>query len=307
LTKERNRRIIKASWVAILGNAVLAVLKIIVGMISGSLAVVGDGLDSATDVVTSAITLITARIMSRPPNPKFPFGYERAETIATKTLSFVIFFAGAQLAISTISDMIEGNEKTIPTMLAVYVTIFSIVSKIALSAYLYMVGKKVNSDMIKANAKNMKNDVIISLGVLIGLFFTLYLKLPVLDYIFALLISGWVMYAGFEIFMESSRVLMDGIEDTAIYKDIFAAVNSVEGASNPHRIRIRKLGVQYIIGLDIEVPGEMTVYEAHKMAHKVESALKNRIENIFDIIIHTEPAGEIDETEKDGISIKDFE
>ena len=99
----RHKQIIRASWVSIAGNALLSVLKITVGMIAGSMAVVADGVDSASDILTSIITLITAHIMSRPPDIRYPYGYERADTIASKALSFVIFFAGAQLAISTIS------------------------------------------------------------------------------------------------------------------------------------------------------------------------------------------------------------
>jgi cation diffusion facilitator family transporter len=101
----------RASWVAVIGNIFLSVLKIITGIIAGSLAVLADGIDSASDIVTSLITLFAARIMRKPPSPEYPYGYLKADTIATKALSFVILFAGFQLAISTIYGFIEGKER----------------------------------------------------------------------------------------------------------------------------------------------------------------------------------------------------
>ncbi len=88
----REKILIRTSWISTIGNAVLSVSKIIVGLLAGSLAVLGDGIDSATDVIISVVMIFTARIMSRPPSKKYVFGYEKAESIATKILSLVIFF-----------------------------------------------------------------------------------------------------------------------------------------------------------------------------------------------------------------------
>ena len=105
----RLRAIVTASWVGIVGNGVLALAKLIAGFVSGSVAVLSDGIDSALDILTSMITLIAARITSMPPDVHHPYGHTRAETIATKSLSFVIFFAGAQLAISSVARIVSGD------------------------------------------------------------------------------------------------------------------------------------------------------------------------------------------------------
>lgn len=89
----REKILIRTSWISTIGNAILSVSKIIVGLLAGSLAVLGDGIDSATDVIISIVMIFTARIMSRPPSKKYVFGYEKAESIATKILSLVIFYA----------------------------------------------------------------------------------------------------------------------------------------------------------------------------------------------------------------------
>ncbi len=298
--------IIKASWVAIIGNAVLSVLKIVVGLFSGSIAVVADGVDSASDIVTSLITLITAHIISRPPDTKFAYGYGKADTVAAKVLAFIIFFAGAQLALSTINKLLYPVERDLPNSIAVYIIIISIIGKYLLAWYLSKKGKQTDSSMLMANARNMKNDVVISVSVLIGLGFTFWFKLPIIDVITAMLVSFYIMFVAFKIFMETNRDLMDGINDTGIYKTIIEIVKSVEGASNPHRIRVRKMANLYIIALDMEVDGNLSLSEAHKISKKVELLVKHEIPNIYDILIHVDPKG-IKEEEVYGVSEKDLE
>jgi len=300
--ENREKLIVNASWVSIGGNAILSVLKIVIGLIAGSLAVVADGIDSAGDIVASLVTLFTAFLVRRPPNLKYPYGYERADTIASKLLAFIVFFAGAQLAISTIHRLMEGAEREIPEKMAIYITIASILGKLALAWYQRQVGKKTGSLMLQANARNMLGDVVISLAVLIGLFFTFILKMPSLDTVTALLVSVWIMYIGYRIFMASTLELMDGIEDASVYDRIFKAISQVKGASNPHRARVRKIGHRYVVAVDIEVDGDIPVRQAHQLAHEVEEKIKEELIDVYDVLVHTEPVGDDARDEKFGIS-----
>lgn len=303
----RQKVIIKTSWVSIIGNLILAVLKIFLGLLAGSMAVVADGIDSASDIATSFITLVTARLLNRPPNIKFPYGYEKADTVATKALSFIIFFAGAQLAISTIRRIITGEIPDVPSMLAIYVTIFSIISKFILSRYLVRTGKNNNSAMLEANGKNMQNDVIISLSVLTGLIFTFILELPVIDLITALAVSVWIMKVAIQIFFKTNIELMDGLKDPVLYCELFNAVKKVKGAYNPHRVRVRKIGNYHMISMDIEVEPLLQVYEAHEIAYNVEEEIKKNLPNVYDIVVHIEPLGNVEKGEKFGLREKDVE
>lgn len=307
LDHERTGNIVRASWVAVPANAVLAALKITVGLLAGSLALVGDGIDSASDIVTSLITLFTARLISRPPDLKFPYGYRKADAVASKALSFIIFFAGAQLAISTIQRILEGARQEVPGTIAIYAVILSIVGKLALTWYLMRTGKKLESPMLLANGRNMKNDVIISASVLLGLFFTIVLETPLIDSIFALLISIYIIKTSFDIFMETNIELMDGVDDQGVYKTIIDAVGKVSGAENPHRLRVRKISNMYVIGIDIEVDPNLKIAEGHLIAKKVETSLKSALGNVYDILVHVEPFGNVETDEKFGISTKDLE
>lgn len=298
----REQKIIRASWWAIFGNALLAFLKLTVGYISGSFAVIADGIDSVSDIVSSVVVLVAARIIARPPNIKFPYGYKKADTVATKVLSFMIFFAGAQLGYSTLRILIAGGVMETPGRLAIWVTLISIVGKLFLAILLNRTGKQVESTMLMANARNMRNDILISLSVLASLLFTLILKEPLIDRIIALLISFFIMYQGFQIFMKSNIDLMDGIDNTEVYDRLFESVHAVEGAHNPHRVRARKIGHYYMINLDIEVDPDLSVKKAHDIAKNVENSIKSNLRNIYDVMVHVEPLGNLEEDEKYGIT-----
>ncbi len=297
----REKVLIRTSWISTIGNAILSASKIAIGLWAGSLAVLGDGIDSATDVVISVVMIFTANIISRPPSKKYPYGYEKAEGIATKVLSLIIFYAGVQMLISSGERLFSSEPRELPAIIAIYVTIFSIVGKLLLALYQYKQGKRINSSLLTANAANMRNDVLISLGVLVGLLFTFILKLPILDAVTGLLISLFIIKSSISIFMKSNVGLMDGVEDTTVYEKIFEAVAKVPGASNPHRVRSRPVGTQYMIVLDVEVDGEITVNKSHEIAEEVENSIKQTVENVYDIVVHVEPAGKCHSVEKFGI------
>ena len=300
-TVSREKILIRASWVSTIGNTILSLSKIAVGLIAGSLAVLGDGIDSATDVIISVVMIFTARIMNRPPSRKYVYGYEKAEGIATKVLSLVIFYAGIQMLVSSLQSMFSDEPRALPSMLAIWVTVFSIAGKLLLALYQYKQGKKVNSPMLTANAVNMRNDVLISTGVLIGLAFTFILNLPVLDSVTGLVISLFIIKSSISIFIDSNVELMDGVQDENVYNRIFEAVGRVPGASNPHRVRSRQIGGMYMIVLDVEANGSITLNEAHDIAQEVENSIKASVENVYDIVVHVEPEGKCHAEEKFGI------
>jgi len=298
---DKSRLIKIASISALFGNAVLAAVKAAAGIASGSLAVIGDGIDSSVDVLIAIMSLFVARIIAQPADESHPWGHGRAETVATALISFMLFFAGAQLIFSSARDIVLGTEKEVPSFLAVIGTLVSIAGKILLASLLYMMGKKAKSSMLKANAKNMTADVLLSAGVLIGLGLSMFFNIGVIDLWAAILVGLWVIKSALEIFIEANTELMDGGSDKAHYKEVFDAVKTVEEAGHPHRVRMRRIAGFWDIDIDIEVPPNKTVIEAHWIAHKVENAIKMRVENIYDIMIHVEPSGNI-ENEGYGLS-----
>ena len=292
VSNDKNRIIRIAAITSIAGNAVLAALKIIVGSLSNSGALVGDGIDSSTDVLISLITLIVVRVIMKPADVEHPWGHGRAETVTTAFLSFIIFFAGAQLIISSVSGLISGGERLVPSTNAIVVTVISIVGKMLLAWTQYTLGKRADSAMTKANAKNMAGDVLISAGVLAGLVLSALTGSALPDTIIAILIGLWVIKTAIGIFLEVNLELMDGNVDSEPYRVIVDAVSSVEGAADPHHARARRVAGFWDIDFDIGVDPKCTVEEAHAIATQVEDRIKQSLENVYDIMIHVEPSGD---------------
>lgn len=280
-----------AGTIALIGNAALAFIKILLAYFSKSLAVMGDGIDSSTDVLIAIVTLVISAIISRPSDKEHPWGHGRAETTTTLVLSFIIFFAGAQLAIQSVTRLMNPQDAQTIGRGAVIAVIISIAGKTVLALLQFHYGKIADSEMVKANALNMKNDIIMSLGILVGLFLSEQFKLPILDPIIALLVGLWVIKNAAKLFLQVNFELMDGNADNSLYQKLFSAVSSVQGVHNPHKARIRKMASLFDIDLDIEVDPAMTVYDAHEKAEQVEEAIREVIPEAYDILIHIEPLG----------------
>ncbi|MDR0642844.1 MAG: cation diffusion facilitator family transporter [Treponema sp.] len=304
--EERAKLIRTASLIALFGNLALGCFKIAGGLLAGSLAVLGDGIDSLVDIGIALMALVVSRVVSRPADQGHPWGHGRAETVATALLAFLLFFAGAQLILNSAGRLIAGGGPEIPGKLAVIAALVSIAGKLLLALVQHRFGKKADSAMLRANARNMGADVILSTGVLAGLGFSIGSGSAAIDSVTAILVGLWVIRSAVAIFIEANLELMDGSAGVEAYQAVFEAVRSVGGAANPHRTRMRRIAGLWDIDIDIEVAPDLTVSAAHSIATQVERAIKGRVEGIYDIMVHVEPAGDHPQGEGYGLSEKEI-
>ncbi|MDR3173292.1 MAG: cation diffusion facilitator family transporter [Treponema sp.] len=302
---DRAKLIRIASLIALFGNLALGTFKIAAGLLGNSLAVLGDGIDSLVDIVIAFMALLVSRVVSRPADQEHPWGHGRAETVATALLAFLLFFAGAQLILNSAGRLISGGSREVPGKLAIIAALVSIAGKLLLALVQHRFGKKADSAMLRANAKNMGADVILSAGVLTGLGFSIESGTAAIDSITAILVGLWVIRSAVGIFFEANLELMDGSAGMDAYQAVFEAVRSVGGAANPHRTRMRRIAGLWDIDIDIEVAPDLTVNAAHAIATQVEKAIKGRLEGIYDIVVHIEPAGDRPQGEGYGLSEKE--
>lgn len=305
---QRNRLIIAASWMGIILNALLAAAKITVGLLDNSFAVISDGVDSGLDILTSLITLFAAKLMMRPPDKQFPYGYSRIDPLATKVFSFILFFSGIQLVVTGGKNLIEifstgqiTASGSLPGASALGITIVSIIIKALLAWHKIGLGRRIDSSMLIADGKNMRLDIITSLVVLFSLLLSRLTGLIIIDAITGILVSLWIMRAAVSIFLDTNVELMDGMSDTDVYAQILKAANMVSGLHNPHRIRVRRLGHLLLVVMDIEVAPDMTIAQAHEVSLEAEGLIRQRVDNVYDVIIHIEPLG-LKEDETFGLS-----
>ena len=309
LTQDTRTQIVRtASFIALGGNLVLCVLKLTVGLITGSLSVLGDGIDTAPDVGIAVMAVLVSFIINKPSDSRYPWGHQRAETIASMALAFIIMFAGIQLFIASINKLIQvhrGAQLPMPPRIAIIVTALSIAGKLLLGLNQYILGKKAHSLMILANARNMVNDIVISASVLIGFIISLLFGAPYFDPLVALLVACWIMKSAITLFIELNVELMDGNTNKQLYEQLFSAVATIPGVKNPHRARIRKMANLWDIDLDIEVDGAMPVCQAHSIAEKTSLIIRNTLGNVYDIVIHIEPYNSDRAGECYGLSVED--
>lgn len=292
---ERERLTRVGSIWGIAGNAFLAIFKIGIGFFSGSLAIIADGIDSATDIVTSFLTFIASKISNRPADAGHPFGHEKIETIITKVMSVIILFAGYNVFHSAYEKLKNPEEIAHPSWVLA-ICIVSIIIKFVLYKYKYAIGKKINSPSFIADALNLRNDILTSAGVLIGMIVYVTTKINWIDPVLAMLVSLFIFKIGFSIFFETSKELMDSSTEMGdLYKEIVKSLKIFQEVKNPHKIRIRKAGFVYFLELHLEVKPEMTVAKAHKLTEEIEQAIKESISGMKEIIIHIEPFGNQEE------------
>ncbi|MDI6863000.1 MAG: cation diffusion facilitator family transporter [Pseudothermotoga sp.] len=291
---DRSKLFSKVAWIGVWANGALSTAKVLVGLLFNSSAVLADGVDTGTDVFTSLVTLVSGKISSRPPDKTHPYGHERAEAIAAKIVSFIVFYAGVSLFFSSVKRMILDEHPQIQGILPLLVTVLSMLVKTWLFLYKYHVGKKLNSSALIADALNMRNDILISGTVLLGVMLSKF-GLFWMDSVAALVVSIMIIRTAFNIFRETSYELMDGMHDMEIYQEIFDAVESVKGVRNPHKVRVRQVGYKYFVDIDIEVDPSLTVQVGHDIATQVKQAIIARNDRIADVLVHVEPAGNVEQ------------
>ena len=310
LTQNTRTEIMRtASFIALGGNLLLCILKLTVGLITGSLAVLGDGIDTTTDVGIAMMAVIVSFVINQPSDSRYPWGRQRAETIASMVLAFIIMFAGIQLFIASINKLIQVYKGTLlpmPQRIAIIVTVISIAGKLLLALNQYFLGKKAQSLMILANARNMVNDIVISSSVLISFIISLLFHAPYFDPLVALIVSCLIIKSAVTLFIELNVELMDGNTNKQLYERLFSAVATIPEVKNPHRARIRKMANLWDIDLDIEVDGSMPVSEAHNIAEKTSLVIRQALGNVYDIVIHIEPYNSDREGECYGLSLEDM-
>jgi len=304
---DRKHVAFRASAISLVANATLSTAKIVIGLLSGSMAVLADGIDSSFDATTSVVTYVSSAIASKPPDRDHPYGHERAETVAAKVIAMLIFFAGAQLALSSFGKLFGDSYRIGRVTLALSVSGLSAVAKYALYRYKKHIGKKIDSSVFIAYALNMRSDVWISGSVFVGLLMVQLTGIVAFDAILGILVSVMIIRTALSVFFETSYELMDGIPaKNPIYQDIFYRLKDVPGVINPHKMRIRKMGSKYLVDLDIEVDPTLSVRQAHAVSKRAERAIKNANEGIYDVHVHIEPTGNI-EDENYGIDDSDIQ
>lgn len=290
----REKEIYKVTLAGTAVNAVLIVLKLMAGIIGKSSAMVADAVHSLSDFVTDIIVLVFVRISGKPHDKSHDYGHGKFETLATMIIGLILATAGIGLFVNSLGlvlDSIHGTELPRPTMVALVVALFSIVSKEGLYQYTVAKGRNFNSQAVVANAWHHRSDAISSIGTLAGIAGAMALgeKWRVLDPLAAIVVSFFIIKTGYDIVKPCVSELLEGSLPESTEKEIHDIVMSVEGIQGLHNLRTRRIGNNIAVDLHAKMDGDMTLTEAHSLATTAEQRLKSRFGEGTYISIHMEP------------------
>ncbi len=268
-------------------NLLLSAVKLIVGTIAGSAALVADGIHSLSDLASDALVLFAAKHAGEAPDEEHPYGHGRFETAATLGLGILLGI----VALGIVWDAVEraaGSAHIIPGQLAIYAALFSILANEGLYWYTIVVARRVNSDMLRANAWHHRSDAISSIVVLIGIVGAM-IGWPYLDSLAAVIVGVMVAKIGWDLGWEAVRELVDAALDPEEVQKAHETIVAIDGVRSVHMLRTRRQGHQAAADVHVQVDPRLSVSEGHMISQAVEDELKAAVEAINDVTVHIDP------------------
>jgi cation diffusion facilitator family transporter len=268
----------------------LLAVKVVVGVITGSISIWAQVVDSSLDIFAVTITFFTVGYSSKPADQEHPFGHGKVEAIAAGIQAMLLLGASAAIAYAAVQRIINGTEVAYPPA-GVAVMLFSLVISLLLSRHLFRVAKATGSIALEANANNILSDVYSTGAVLLGLaIVSIWKNLTIIDPILALLVVLIILRATYRV----GRMAFHELIDVKLPEDEEKNIRQVimehfgEKVVGFHRLRTRKAGSQRYIDLHLVMPKHVSVEEAHAVCDHLEKDMENRLPHT-DVTIHVEP------------------
>ena len=286
----KNKKIKEASILGIIGNLFLLIIKGTIGLITNSRAMIADAFNSAGDIFTSLMTFIGNKIASKPRDDDHNLGHGKAEYIYSMIISITMIFMSLIILKDAIISLINKNTYQYSIWLVV-ICMTTIVVKISLYIYTNAIAKKYDSLLIKANSKDHLIDSIITFFNLISCLLA-KANIYILDPIVGIGISIWIIYTAIHIFEESYHVLMDKSISNETKQKVLDTINKYKEIKKIRHFNSTPVGYQYQISFTIFVDGNLSTYESHAIADKLEKDITNNNEDIYLTVIHVNPIEE---------------
>ncbi|NJN44395.1 MAG: cation-efflux pump [Anaerolineae bacterium] len=285
-------------WQVLLANLSVTILKIILGFLTGALAIIADGFHSLVDTSSNLIGLAAIRLAQRPADDRHPYGYRRYETIGALAIGGMLFVAAYEIGKSILERLFQGG---IPTLTPLAVGLMALTFPINLIIYSLerRAGKRLNSEILLADAAHTRTDLLVTLSVL-GSLAGVWFGLPWLDSLVAGVVVLLIIRAGIGILRDSAGWLTDAVAVDA--EQVEQIAQSVAGVLYVHRIRSRGTSDSAFVDLHVKVHPGMSTEQAHAIASEVEHQLREKLPNAVDALVHIEPARERDAPRWDRIA-----
>ncbi len=280
------KRVALASMIA---SGMLAIIKVIVGLLGGSISVVADGLESAGDVMASGVVMLGFVIAARPADEDHPYGHGRFETLTGLTVGFILIAGGIGISFNSLRTAGEIHEP--PAHYAIWPLVLSIAVKAVLSTTKFRYGRKIGSAALVADAWNDAVDILSASVAMTALGLTLYnpARFLTADHYGGFAVGTIVIITGLLVTKDTGTRLTDVMPKPELMSEIRRVAELVPGVLGVEKCFARSTGLQYHVDLHLEVDPNMTVQQSHEVATAVRFKIRENIDWVADVLVHVEP------------------
>jgi cation diffusion facilitator family transporter len=273
-------------WIILVLNFMVAFAKLGYGVFTHSVSMTADGFHSMSDGTSNIIGLLGMAIAGRPADRDHPYGHSKYETFASAVIGVMLLLAAWRVGSSAIERLMNPGEPLTVDALSFVVMFVTLAVNIFVARYERAVGKRLGSEILVADSSHTSSDILVSIGVIIGLVFV-KLGFPIADPLIGLVVAGFIVAAAWSVFRSANETLADRARIApAAVKDVAL---KVEGVLGVHNVRTRGPASEVYVDLHVQVDPTVTVAEGHATAERVEKAICDEIEQVADVIAHLEP------------------
>jgi cation diffusion facilitator family transporter len=277
---------VKIARLSILSNTLLITMKVVVGVISGSVSILSEAIHSSMDLIAAIIAFFSVRVSDNPPDSRHPYGHGKVENISGVIEALLIFAAAVWIIYEAVKKLAGGEFELENIGIGSLVMIISAIVNIVVSRKLYKVARETKSVALEADALHLKTDVFTSAGVAVGLGLILVTGIKWFDPVIAILVALFIIKESYSLLNRAFMPLMDTAWSDDEINDLEKKLNEME--VNYHNLRTRIAGNYRFIDIHVEIPRDESVGNAHKYCDMIEDELTASYENLS-VTIHVEP------------------
>lgn len=290
----RERQIYKVTIIGSIANFVLLVFKFVAGVLGKSSAMIADAIHSLSDFITDIIVLVFVKVSAKPQDAGHDYGHGKYETLATAIIGLVLLMVGTGIFWSGLSKILavsRGEEIGSPDLIALIAAVVSIVVKEILYRYSVIVGRKVQSQAVVANAWHHRSDAFSSIGTALGIAGAIFLgkNWHILDPIAAVVVSVFIVKVSIQLLIPCMNDLLEKSLPEKVEKEIITIIKEDPQVADPHNLKTRRIGNDCAIEVHVRVYPDMTVREAHVVATGIENRLRAKFGSRTHVAVHVEP------------------
>ena len=290
----------KATIVSSTTAVLLIIMKVSIGVISGSVAVLASAIDSVLDLAVSIFNYFAVHNSEKAPDERFNFGRGKIEAIASVLEGVIITLSGVYIFYSAVMKLLHKQEMQYLEA-SIIVMVISVLMTGALVIFLNHVAKKTNSMVIKADALHYKTDLYSNGAIIIALVVIQFTNFHMIDAILGILIAIYIIYSAFELIKEGTLVLMDVAMDDELVEEVKNIINTNADVASYHQLHTRSAGQDLFVSVHLVFNISISLFDAHRICDKIEDSIAD-IDNKYQwhIIIHPDPYddSEINEIEE---------